>query len=244
MKKDRVYMDIVIFIFVILLASILQTSTGFGFSILAIPFLLLLFEPKEAIQINIILSLFISISLLTTIKRDIDFGVIKRFVIGSAVGLPMGMMIFVFLDVEKLKFGISLIILLVMVMLILKLRIHQSKSRDLFVGGLSGSLTSSIGMPGPPLLLYFSGTETSKEKLRGTTLAYYLFIYSTALIMQIIFVGTNKKIWMASSFALPLVLVGLYLGQILFKRINQRTFRLFTYVILLFTGIYLLIASW
>lgn len=237
-------MDIVIFIFVILLASILQTSTGFGFSILAIPFLLLIFEPKEAIQINIILSLFISISLLTTIKRDIDFGVIKRFVIGSAVGLPMGMMIFVFLDVEKLKFGISLIILLVTVMLILKLRIHQSESRDLFVGGLSGSLTSSIGMPGPPLLLYFSGTETSKEKLRGTTLAYYLFIYSTALIMQIIFVGTNKKIWMASSFALPLVLVGLYLGQILFKRINQRTFRLFTYVILLFTGIYLLIASW
>ncbi len=237
-------MDIFIFIFVILLASVLQTSTGFGFSILATPFLLLIFETREAIQINIILSLFISLSLLTKIKRDIDFGIIKRFVLGSAIGLPMGIMIFIFLDVEKLKFGISLIILLVTIMLILKLRINQSKGRDLIVGGLSGSLTSSIGMPGPPLLLYFSGTETSKEKLRGTTLAFYLFIYSTSLIMQIIFVGTNKTIWVTSSFALPLVLVGLYLGQLLFKRINQRIFRIFTYVILLFTGLYMLIDSW
>lgn len=237
-------MDILLFIIVILFASVLQTATGFGFSILATPFLLLIFETREAIQINIILSIIISLSLLTKIKRDIDFGIIKRFVIGSAVGLPMGIIIFTYLDVGKLKFGISLIILLVTMMLIFKLRINQSKGRDLIVGGLSGSLTSSIGMPGPPLLLYFSGTDTNKEKLRGTTLAFYLFIYSISLMIQVIFVGTTKTIWMTSGSALPLVLIGLYVGQLLFKRINQRIFRIFTYVILLFTGIYLLIESW
>lgn len=236
-------MDILLFIVVILLASILQTATGFGFSILATPFLLLIFETREAIQINIILSIIISLSLLTKIKRDIDFGIIKRFVIGSVVGLPMGIIIFTYLDVLKLKFGISLIILLVTMMLILKLRINQSEGRDIIVGGLSGSLTSSIGMPGPPLLLYFSGTDTNKEKLRGTTLAFYLFIYTISLIIQVIFVGTNKTIWMTSGSALPLVLVGLYVGQLLFKRINQRIFRIFTYVILLFTGLYMLLAS-
>ena len=174
-------MDILLFIVVILLASVLQTATGFGFSRLITPFLLLIFETREAIQINIILSIIISLFLLTKIKRDIDFGIIKRFVIGSAVGLPMGIIIFTYLDVGKLKFGISLILLLVTMMLILKLRINQSEGRDLIVGGLSGSLTSSIGMPGPPLLLYFSGTDTNKEKLRGTTLAFYLIIYTISL---------------------------------------------------------------
>jgi uncharacterized membrane protein YfcA len=40
-----------------------------------------------------------------------------------------------------------------------------------------------------------------------------------------------------------LVLMGLFTGQILFAKINQRFFRLFTYIILLFTGLYLLAAS-
>lgn len=236
-------MEIIAFIIIILVASILQTSTGFGFSILATPFLLLIFEPTEAIQINLILSLIISSALIMKIRKDIDFGILKRFVAGSVMGLPIGIMIFLLIDIKKLKLGVSLIILVLTIMLILKFRINQNKKRDLLVGGLSGSLTTSIGMPGPPLLLYFSGTDTHKEKLRGTTLAFYLFIYFVSLIIQVIFAGTNKTIWVSSLWALPLVFVGLYLGQLLFKWINQNVFRIFTYIILLFTGIYLLIES-
>ncbi|WP_070120090.1 sulfite exporter TauE/SafE family protein [Bacillus marinisedimentorum] len=236
-------MEVFLFTVIILLASILQTSTGFGFSILATPFLLFLFEPKEAIQINLILSLFISAALLAKISRDIDFGVLKRLIIGSTAGLPAGIIIFLLIDITKLKLGISIVILLLTVMLIVKFRIVQTTKRDLLAGGLSGSLTTSIGMPGPPLLLYFSGTDTKKEKLRGTTLAFYLFIYLMSLIMQIMFAGTNETVWISSSVALPLVAAGMYAGQHLFKLINQDTFRIFTYIILLFTGVYLLIES-
>lgn len=236
-------MENIAFIIIILVASVLQTSTGFGFSILATPFLLLLFEPIEAIQINLILSLFISGALIMKIRKDIDYGILWRFVAGSVFGLPVGILSFLFIDINRLKLGISLIIIVLTILLILKFRMNQNKKRDLIVGGLSGSLTTSIGMPGPPLLLYFSGTDTQKEKLRGTTLAFYLFIYLVSLIIQVIFAGTNKMIWVSSLWALPLVFVGLYLGQILFKRINQTVFRIFTYIILLFTGIYLLIES-
>jgi len=228
---------------IILVASILQTSTGFGFSILATPFLLFIFEPAEAIQINLLLSLVISSALILKIRKDIDFGMLKRFIAGSVLGLPIGMGIFMLIDINSLKLAVSLIILVLTVMLILTYRISQNKKRDLLVGWFSGLLTTSIGMPGPPLLLYFSGTDTKKEKLRGTTLAFYLFVYLVSLIIQVKFAGTNKTIWVSSLSALPLVLAGLYLGQRLFKRINQKVFRIFTYIILLFTGIYLLIES-
>ncbi|MFD2046570.1 sulfite exporter TauE/SafE family protein [Ornithinibacillus salinisoli] len=236
-------MEVLQFIIIILVASILQTSTGFGFSILATPFLLLLFEPTEAIQINLVLSLVISIALIMKIRNDIDFGILKRLVIGSATGLPIGIAVFLLMDINRLKFGVSLIVLILTIMLILKFRISQNQKRDLFVGGLSGSLTTSIGMPGPPLLLYFSGTDTQKAKLRGTTLAFYLWIYFISLIVQVIFAGTNQTIWISSGLALPIVLLGLFLGQLLFKWINQNVFRIFTYVILLFTGFLLLVES-
>lgn len=232
---------IALFIIIILIASILQTSTGFGFSIMATPFLLLMFEAREAIQINLILSLVISCALILKVRKDVDIGILKRFISGSLIGLAIGISIFLAMDMTWLKLGVSILILILTALLMLHFRIKQTKNRDFLIGGLSGALTTSIGMPGPPILLYFSGTNMSKEKLRGTTLAFYLFIYSISLVIQVIFAGTNKVIWLSSLQALPLVIIGLFLGQILFKWINQTVFRILTYVLLVFTGVYLLV---
>ncbi|WP_085994237.1 sulfite exporter TauE/SafE family protein [Oceanobacillus senegalensis] len=231
------------FFCIILVASVLQTSTGFGFSIMATPFLLLLFQPQEAIQINIILSFLISISLIWKIRKDIDFSIIKRFVIGSIVGVPFGIIIFITMNITAFKIGVSILLLVLTLLLILNFRVKPTRIRDFIVGGLSGLLTTSIGMPGPPLLLYFTGTDTEKGKLRATTLAFYLFIYFISLITQIIFTGTNKLIWESSLYAIPIVFLGLFIGQIIFKWLNQQIFKVFTYILLSFTGIYLLIES-
>lgn len=95
-------------------------------------------------------------------------------------------------------------------------RISRSSRRDLAVGGISGAFTTSIGMPGPPILLYFSGFNTTKEKLRGTTLTFYLWIYLVSLGVQVVFAGTSKEVWTTSAAALPIVIAGLILGQFLF----------------------------
>jgi uncharacterized membrane protein YfcA len=237
-------MEIAAFVIIILAASTLQTSTGFGFSIMATPFLLVIFEPAEAIQINLILSLVISIALMRNISKDIDYGILKRLIAGSLAGLPIGMVIFLIIDIDRLKLIVSLMIVALTIMLIFRFRISQNKRRDLATGGLSGTFTTSMGMPGPPLLLYFSGTDTQKAKLRGTTLAFYLFIYFFSLVIQIIFAGTNKTAWISSGLALPLVFIGLFLGQIWFKKIHQKAFRVVIHCLLLFTGVYLFIESW
>lgn len=232
-----------IFICIVLVASVLQTSTGFGFSIMATPFLLMLFLPQEAIQINIILSLIISISLIRKIRTLIDFVLLKRFTLGSIVGIPFGILIFISIDINTFKLGVSILLLILTLLLICNFKVKSTQFRDFIVGGLSGLLTTSIGMPGPPLLLYFTGTNTEKGKLRATTLAFYLFIYFISLITQIIFTGTNKIIWESSFYAIPIVFMGLFIGQIIFKWLNQFAFRIFTYILLSCTGIYLFIES-
>ncbi|EOP92137.1 hypothetical protein IGM_01750 [Bacillus cereus HuB4-4] len=232
-----------IFICIILVASILQASTGFGFSIMATPFLLMLFLPQEAIQINIILSLIISISLIWKIRMDVDFVLLKRFILGSIVGVPLGILIFISVNINTFKLAVSILLLLLTLLLICNVKVRSTQSRDFIVGGLSGLLTTSIGMPGPPLLLYFTGTNTEKEKLRATTLAFYLFIYFISLVTQILFTGTNKTIWESSFYAIPIVFLGLFIGQIMFKWLNQRIFKIFTYILLSCTGMYLLIES-
>ncbi|PEJ66523.1 sulfite exporter TauE/SafE family protein [Bacillus toyonensis] len=232
-----------IFICIILVASVLQASTGFGFSIMATPFLLMLFLPQETIQINIILSLIISISLIWKIRMDVDFILLKRFIFGSIAGVPFGILIFISVNINSFKLTISILLLLLTLLQICNVKVRSTPFRDFVVGGLSGLLTTSIGMPGPPLLLYFTGTATEKEKLRATTLAFYLFIYFICLLTQILFTGTDITIWKSSFYAIPIVFLGLFIGQIIFKWLNQQVFKIFTYILLSCTGIYLLIDS-
>ncbi|GHH99165.1 sulfite exporter TauE/SafE family protein [Neobacillus kokaensis] len=235
--------NIFVFISIVLVASILQTSTGFGFSVISTPFLLMIFHPQEAIQINIILNFLISVLLFRKIRTDIDYVILKRFILGSLAGVPFGILLFISININAFKLGISILLLLFTLLLICRFKVKRTKFRDFIVGGISGLLSSSIGMAGPPLLLYFTGTDTEKEKIRATTLAYFIFIYFISLIVQIIFAGTEKIIWQSTLYAVLIVFFGLYIGQMIFSRLNQRVFRIFTYIILSCTGIYLFLES-
>lgn len=235
--------DVIILIIIVLIASLLQTSTGYGFSIVGTPFLLLIYPAHTAIQINIILSICLSVFMIAKIANEVDRSLLIKLIKGSCLGLILGIFIYLYLDVELLKAIVGGLILAVTIMLILNLVIQRTGKKDYIAGGLSGLLTTSIGVPGPPLLLYFAGAGIDKTVLRSTTLAYYLFAYSVSLIMMVSVSGTSKVIWTSSLIALPSLFAGILLGQLLFKWISQQVFRITTYVILLLTGGYLVVTS-
>lgn len=221
----------------------LQTSTGYGFSIIGTPFLLMLYPAYMAIQMNIILSICLSAFMIFKIRKEVDKALLMRLIKGSILGLVFGIFIYLYLDIQLLKMTVGVIILILTILLIFKLTINRSRNKDFLTGGVSGVLTTSIGVPGPPLLLYFSGAGIDKTTLRSTTLAYYLFVYFASLMMQISFGGTSKETWVFSLLAIPPLFAGIVLGQFLFKWISQYIFLMITYIILIFTGIYLITTS-
>ncbi|HBW39013.1 sulfite exporter TauE/SafE family protein [Desulfosporosinus sp. BICA1-9] len=190
-------------IVLVLVASTLQAGTGFGFSIMATPFLLLLFDPHDAIQLNIIL--------------------------------------FIFLDVRILKILVSFLILSSTALLVAKINVKQTNTKELITGALSELLTTSLGMPGPPLLIYFAGAKVDKSTLRGTALAYFVFVLPISLLLQFSMYSISKGVWISTLWALPFAVMGIYLGQWVFTRLNQQLFEKIIYTLLFFTGIYLLI---
>lgn len=235
--------DLIVLIIIVLVASLLQTSTGYGFSIVGTPFLLLIYPAHMAIQINIILSICLSAFMIFKIRKEIDKSLLVRLIKGSVMGLILGIFIYLFLDIQLLKMTVGALILFLTILLILKLTINRTQNKDFITGGISGLLTTSIGVPGPPLLLYFSGAGVDKTTLRSTTLAYYLFVYFVSLVIQISFGGTSKETWIFSLIAIPPLFAGIMLGQLFFKWISQKIFRIVTYIILMFTGVYLLVTS-
>jgi uncharacterized protein len=228
---------------VVFTASLLQAGTGFGFSIIGTPFLLMIYPAHTAIQINIILSLCISVLMLLKIGKEVVKPLMARLIKGSLVMIVPGLLLFLYIDVRVMKLIVGGLILLLTILLILRFTIRQSSGRDFLTGGISGLLTTSIGVPGPPLLLYFAGTGTEKAKLRSTTLAFYLFVYSVSLVMQIGFGGTEKQVWVSTGIAIPALLLGIVCGQLMFTRFSPKVFKILSYVLLLFSGTYLVVTS-
>lgn len=235
--------NIVGLILIVLTASTLQAGTGFGFSILATPFLLLLFEPHHAIQLNIILSLFISLVMTVRIRKEVHKESLTHFIKGGLAGILPGFFLFIFLDLRSLKLSVSVLILVLTISLVARIQIKQSKKKEFMVGGISGLLTTSLGMPGPPLLIYFAGAKMDKATIRSTTLAYFVFIYLVSIMLQFFMYGISKEVWISCLWALPFTLSGIYLGQWVFERLNQHLFQKIIYALLLFTGIYLLFTT-
>lgn len=223
-------LELIIFFLIILFASILQTSSGFGFSIIATTLLLLLFSPQEAIHINILLSLVISFTLIWKVRQDVDFSLLKKIVIGSLIGAPFGSLIFSIVNITTFKFIIAITLIGLTILLIKNFSIQPTTKRDYGVGFFSGLLTTSIGMAGPPLLLYFAGTMKSKEVMRATTLAYYIFIYFIGLLFQLTMKGTSRIVWVNTLYALPILLMGLIAGQVIFNRLDQKLFSRLIYL--------------
>lgn len=228
---------------IVLIASILQAGTGFGFAIIALPFLILIFPAHEAIQLNIILCTFISILMTYKTRNKVNKEILKRLISGSLIGILPGLIIFIFLDVKLLKILVSILILVSTGLLITKVTLKQSNKKEYITGSLSGLLTCSIGMPGPPLMIYFSGAKIDKAILRSTTMAYFIFICSISLIFQMAISSLSKNILLSILWSMPFMLFGIYLGERLYTRLNQQLFYKIIYLLLIFTGTYSLITN-
>lgn len=264
------YASVVVFV-----ASVLQSITGSGFAIIAAPFLLILYNSVEGVQISILLSLLIAVALTPKIKHDIDYTILKNLIIGSIFGLPIGLLFFAFTSLNTIKLVIAIVVLALTVYslarycktfivnkegktyvkatdegiienttAITKDNYLQSKRKPLYkelvIGFLSGVLTTSVNMPGVPTALYFNSGSFKNEVVRSTTLGFFIAVYSTGIIMQLLTVGISGQVFTLSINLAPAVVIGIFVGNYLFRKINRVMFQLITNVALLFMGLYVL----
>ncbi|MTI81602.1 MAG: sulfite exporter TauE/SafE family protein [Firmicutes bacterium] len=242
---------------IVFVASVLQSAIGFGFAIVATPFLLLVYNSRDVIQLSIILSFFVAVFLIKKIWHQIDHAMLKRLIYGSILGVPLGLLFFVYVSLDILKVTISIIVLIIASFMLIKWyynyhKVSSHKQQDdrtdasgtqLLAGFLSGMLTTSVGMPGVPLAVYFSAKNVKKEVVRSTTLAFFIFVYIISMISQLITVKVGYNVISISLTLIPAVAVGVIGGNYLFNRINQKIFHLFVNGILIFTGVYMLVTT-
>jgi len=233
-------------------ASMIQAATGLGFGIIAGPILLIVMGSASAVQVTIVLSLFISALIVPTLRRSIDYVLLWRLAFGSLAGLPLGIVLFLSIELNTLKLVAGLVVIY-MAWVVWRSgtasRSTATKSRrhdmvhDLATGLLSGAMTSSLAMPGPPVASRLMILARSRDVVRATTLALFVISYTAALAVQSVSVGVAGETWIFALKLAPAAVLGLLVGRLLAGKFSEAVFRRLISTILVVTAIALLANS-
>ena len=242
-------MEIALLLFITFIAASVQSATGFGFALIVVPVFLILLNSTDAIQIAIIISVAMSAVHFIKLRNIAPYHLLKWLAIGGIVGFPVGILIYNTLDLDAIKMAVAIFIILISVQngwnMIRKKLVsggqNESKFLQVFVGVISGMLGAAMAMPGPVLMLYLSRTTLNKNEIRAAMIAFFVFAYTGALVLQILLVGIQKETWITSAMLIPISLLGVYAGHQISKKINERLFKALVLVILIITGVFMLI---
>ena len=229
-------------------AGIVQSATGFGFAVIAVPLFLLTLDSLTVIQVNIVLNLVNALVVVPRVWREAPVGLLRNLVAGTVLGLPIGMLAFLYISVEQMKMGVALLIIGFALHLMLGRKNVSANGqpttvKTVAIGSLSGALTSSLAMPGPPVLIYLSHFSVAKQAFRAVNLSLYVFAYGLALLLQSTLGAMSRETWVLSGLLVPVAMFGAVLGHRISPWLSERVFRACVLATLLATGVYMLVAT-
>ncbi len=171
-------------IIVCFFSGLITGITAFGFALVAIPLLMLFFDPKAAVPIVTISSALTGIYLFFELRKRMQVKKIIPLIIGGIIGLPFGVYILVVLDKDILKISVGALISVFAVLLALgiKKEIKNEKNTSVLIGMVSGLLKGSTSLSGPPVVLFLINQDQEKEVFRANLTGYFMIMGTLAVI--------------------------------------------------------------
>jgi uncharacterized membrane protein YfcA len=166
--------------------------------------------------------------------------------IGLAIGSPVGLLIFLNMNIVFLKAfaGLAVAYTLFVILRSNRAPLHAptlatKSTEQISIGVMSGIMGASLAMPGPIPAAWMSTKGFSKETIRATILVMFVFAYVVALALQFGLAGIGADTMQLSAMLAPSTIVGILVGRSLANRLTEQTFRYLLVIILASTAVIL-----
>lgn len=219
--------EIILIGLIIFLAAFNQGLTGFGFALTSIPLLSMVVGIKEAIPLAALCGFVVNIYLTIQLKSHIDFSDIKFLILGSVMGIPLGVFFLSEAD-ENLILKLLALVILLFVLINIAPFIKPFKLTNkwgIFFGFFSGMLGGAFNTNGPPILIYFYLKDWDKFKQKASITGFFI-VTSTLIVSSHAISGfTTQLVITHAAYALPFLVTGLLLGSFTFPKISSKLYR-------------------
>ena len=210
---------------ILLVASATQALTGFGFSLVAVPLLAALTDPRTAVVGTSLAGPLLALATAVHDRGHVRWRTVALLVGATVLGMPVGILVLATTPQRALTALIGLVALACTLLVWRGLRLRGGAGTVGAVGVLSGVLSTSTGTAGPPLIAAFQAMGYGPRAFRGTLAAVFsgsgvLSLAGLALGGQVRAAGV--AVGLAGA---PAVAVGWWAGNRLFDRVDPVRFR-------------------
>jgi uncharacterized membrane protein YfcA len=219
--------------FIVLVAAVVQAATGFGFSLVAVPLLTLVAGPRLAIVASALPALLLASITLVRDRGHVRWRTAGALLTTLVAGMPIGLLLLHVLSDRALSLFVAVAVVSCATLVWRNPRLPRGLAPIVAAGLTAGVLSTAAGPNGPPLMAAMQTMRYGPRELRGTLAAVFSlggvlgisgFVLTGALTSQAALVGT---------VAGPAVLLGWWIGNHLFERIDMIRFRQAVLVILI-----------
>jgi uncharacterized membrane protein YfcA len=233
---------------VVTLAFAVRGGTGFGGGAIAVPLLALVFPLQVTVPVVTVLNMLSSIGHGIADWRHIVWRAIWHIMPGSLIGVLIGLYMMGLFDPQPLgrALGVFVVLYALYVLLLAGREVHVPRRWLPVVAVLTSTSAGLIGAlfggaAGPMYVIYLNGLRLGRDAFRVTITSIMLFQGVTRLVGYAVLGLYDRNVLVLLAAALPMMLIGSWLGARLVRRFNPEWFNRAVGAVLLASGGALLI---
>ena len=220
-------------------AMLVQSLTGFGGALLALPLFALCLNVKQAVITFTLLQVVLNLILIIEARRHVQWKLVFMLLIGGLIGVPIGAYGLATLPTSGIRLIISVLTLIfgLLFLMNVKIRVRPTIANQVGTGLLSGLLGGAIAACGPPVTIYVMAQGWDKGAFRSTQLTIFTCVWAVASFSYLTMGLVTKPVITAFAFAIVPAAAASIAGLLLHRRISAPIFRLLTIWLIVLAGL-------
>lgn len=226
-----------------LLASMLQSSTGFGFAIVSMALWPLIIPMKSASIVTAIVAFLMVLYISAKLWKHINFRQLIYPTLASTAAGIAGVFLFMVSAESLLKRILGAILFLMSVYAVFfseKIKFRPTPARGLFAGALSGFMGGLLNIGGPPMVAYYLSVCDDKLEYTATMQAFFALSSISVLGTHIAMGNFSEKVVWYCIPALIGLAAGTVIGLYFLKKLPFKWIKRSVYLLMAAFGLFLL----
>ncbi len=217
----------------------MQGLSGFGFALIGVPVLSLFMSPKVAAPIVVTCVLVSNLLVLYNARHNVQFKRIWPLGVAGMLGVPVGAWLLHDLSVDALRLLMGGVVTVAAILMALGVRVAIKRERLAFlpVGFSSGMLSGSIGIGGPPVILFFTNQQLPPKVFRANIVAYFTILNVATNTVFISSGVITEEVLRYTLLFLPGLFAGVFVGTRLTNKVPDLLFRRIALALVIGTGV-------
>ena len=228
---------------VVFFAAFAQTLSGFGFALMVMPIVTIWVGLRTAAPLVALMALTSYTVNLIRYRRAVDIREVLRLGAASAFGIPVGLWALANVDESIIKPLLGLVLIAYTAYRLIRPGGSRlCSSRWVYPAGfVAGCLGGAYNTPGPPLIVYGSLRQWSRQKFRAILQTFFFFNGVLVVASHYVAHHLTPTVLMFYAYAAPALLLGILIGSRIDSKLNHDRFRTLVTVMIFLLGLSMII---